>query len=380
MANPNLVRKTDIWYSGANYQVGDVVSYLGYAVMCVTAHTAAASFMTDSQAGYWKMATPTRNHLINGNFDFWQRATSNSGNGGNVGTGFYVADRWRMNVQVGSQSVSQITYNDSLGKYAYRMQITTKGSPFGGYELAQPMEESNSMLLSEKPVTFSIWLKRNATFNTGVININIFASTDTNSSTQPTNRGIYSLNINAASLSTTAFTRVILPVSNLVTSLGAGTTVRNIGVWVRMDDATTPDGSYLEVRSGVLNEGPAPADFTLAGGNMAGEFTMCQRYFEKSWDLGTPVGTATSTGTTGIRGVTSSPIYWVPFKVEKRATPTMTTWDWAGNINRVRQNGVDNVVNATAATAFGVGTAGTLASFSGAATELLFHYTADAEL
>lgn len=63
------------------------------------------------------------------------------------------------------------------------------------------------------------------------------------------------------------------------------------------------------------------------------ELQLCQRYFEKSYDTGTAVGTNTSTNAVYNYGSTdqfSSLVASVPFKVEKRASPTMTGYQTGG--------------------------------------------------
>jgi len=64
------------------------------------------------------------------------------------------------------------------------------------------------------------------------------------------------------------------------------------------------------------------------------ELQLCQRLFEKSYDIDTAVGTATGTngdevagGQTGATTVTTSAIY---YKVTKRVNPIVTTWDYSG--------------------------------------------------
>jgi hypothetical protein len=59
----------------------------------------------------------------------------------------------------------------------------------------------------------------------------------------------------------------------------------------------------------------------------------CQRYFEKTYALGTAIGTATSNGRAYSYGSTdgaSNIVYYQPFLVSKRATPTMTVYLTSG--------------------------------------------------
>lgn len=43
-----------VWVTGTNYQVGDFVTYNNTAYLCLAAHAAAASFLTDLSADRWR--------------------------------------------------------------------------------------------------------------------------------------------------------------------------------------------------------------------------------------------------------------------------------------------------------------------------------------
>jgi len=65
------------------------------------------------------------------------------------------------------------------------------------------------------------------------------------------------------------------------------------------------------------------------------ELARCQRYYEKSYDQGTVPGTSTSTGLCSVNAtnVTNTYRYYsVEFAVEKRATPTVTTYAQDGTL------------------------------------------------
>jgi hypothetical protein len=70
------------------------------------------------------------------------------------------------------------------------------------------------------------------------------------------------------------------------------------------------------------------------------ELINCQRYFEKSYDLATLPGTGGTpngyTQTFANNGVTTAGYIGCSerFKVEKRAAPTMTSYDWSGNAGK----------------------------------------------
>jgi hypothetical protein len=82
------------------------------------------------------------------------------------------------------------------------------------------------------------------------------------------------------------------------------------------------------------------------------ELALCQRYYEKSYDIGTAPATATAAGqsvTNGLYGITNTSYILInpQFKVTKRAATTISVWDYSGNSGKcVRANlGVGDTAN-----------------------------------
>jgi hypothetical protein len=119
------------------------------------------------------------------------------------------------------------------------------------------------------------------------------------------------------------------------------------------------------------------------------ELALCQRYFEKSYDIGTAPNTTTVVGqfnSGGVQGATTTSEVnggSIIFAVQKRATPSITLFDGNGNsgkVNRV-QYGVTNNFNSTGGAAAIGQTTFTVDSASGAtASGVICHWTASAEL
>ena len=119
------------------------------------------------------------------------------------------------------------------------------------------------------------------------------------------------------------------------------------------------------------------------------ELALCQRYYEKSYNDGTALGTATTVGVvgqSGLQGVTTTTEAgtYVTFKVTKRATPTISVWDGNGNSNKLDrlQAGVTNNYNSTFSGTSNLGANG-FVGFSGSGatcTSVQFHYAASSEL
>jgi hypothetical protein len=116
----------------------------------------------------------------------------------------------------------------------------------------------------------------------------------------------------------------------------------------------------------------------------AEELLRSERYYRKSYDIGTATGAATHNGMVG--GVdtvgASSYVLSVPFGVPLRAVPTISFWDGAGNANKASQflnNGSGWTDNLTVATAVQTSTKG-LVLGQNINNTCLEHYAADARL
>lgn len=114
------------------------------------------------------------------------------------------------------------------------------------------------------------------------------------------------------------------------------------------------------------------------------ELALCQRYYEKSYDIGVNPGTITganrwSSASTGPAGFSSSNLS-VPFKVNKRVIPTMTAYS---AVTGTSGNGTFGANQEVAVTWQFIGThnANAAASYTAATTGgASYHFTAESEL
>jgi len=128
----------------------------------------------------------------------------------------------------------------------------------------------------------------------------------------------------------------------------------------------------------------APAPQPLLRTSIEAELARCQRYYEKSYDIGTAVGATSGGGGSSEYIVGSGTInnrgWAVPFKTTKRAVPSITCYSpTTGASGKIRDNqGAADItanVNMTSAGNFGV--YGTTAA---TAINMGMHWTADARL
>jgi len=108
------------------------------------------------------------------------------------------------------------------------------------------------------------------------------------------------------------------------------------------------------------------------------EFILCQRYYETTFDYGTAIGTSTVNGWVDYTfGALSTGEFRVcmPFVVGKRAAPSMSFYDNAGNAGKCYRGGSNKAL-----TLYTIGlkrfTVGTIDATS--ANEFAFHFAADA--
>jgi hypothetical protein len=111
------------------------------------------------------------------------------------------------------------------------------------------------------------------------------------------------------------------------------------------------------------------------------ELALCQRYFETSYDYGQALG-ATPTNISYTRwstnGTANALEKW--FRVSKRATPTVNTYDTAGNAGKIRIfDGITDANNVTPTAIFGTFNSMWI-TYNATANGMQFLYTASAEL
>lgn len=80
--------------------------------------------------------------------------------------------------------------------------------------------------------------------------------------------------------------------------------------------------------------------FERSGVEYSLELALCRRYYEKSWSMGTPIGTADAISDFRFQGLEVSVVndkrLNIPFLVEKRSVPLVTPWSLNGLTNATR--------------------------------------------
>lgn len=188
----------------------------------------------------------------------------------------------------------------------------------------------------------------------------------------------------------------------LVLTFAAGSTFQGTAAnWAASNVFTTSSqtntllttaSSTFQVTNLKLEVSPAPTPFGRLPFQQ--EIARVQRYYEKSYDIGTALATATKNGAvmfdTGTYNATAGA--WqgsggsIPFKVSKRAAPTMSYWDMAGNASRLsawfQGSQTDNITPSLTLNAGmnGVMVQGSAAEIIPGGTPTVGHFVADSRL
>ena len=305
--------------------------------------------------------TMGKNLIINGAMQVAQRGTSGFTAGNSYGL-----DRWK-NWKSGSGAftVEQSTDVPTTEPFQYSLKstVTTTSTPSGNdyYGVAQYIEGNNAHSLgfgtsAAKTITLSFWVKSSITGTYSVAISNKDGATRT-----------YAADYSISSANT--WEKKALTISGDVTGTWNKDNTIGLRVWFALgmgSTYSTSTSNSWESSGGI--QSPSAIDWIsnsgatfyitgvqLEAGSVATEFErrpygtelqLCQRYYEKSYSLDVVPGTATTNGFVYMSTGTSTAgdkATGAFFKVEKRATPTITYWDSAGNLNKVDSAGTNRV-------------------------------------
>jgi hypothetical protein len=266
--------------------------------------TQAGEFNSDSTFGF-------KNRIINGGMAIWQRGTSITTGGA------YTADRWN---EVSGNSNQHIQSTDAPTGFAYSMQLIGVGA-----NQNQRIESLNCQDLSGQTVTVSFWVKNTSGTDTLIAALYYCNSADNfGSLTQ------IGSNVTISSNPSSTWTQYTATFSNLPAGAKNG-----LSLYIaRLGTGSVSTTWYL---TGVqLEVGSTATSFDYRP--YGTELVLCQRYYQKSYDTNSAVPVVNSiTGSTGgYKDRTSDTSFLsVRFKVEMRATPTVTTYDYQGTAGKM---------------------------------------------
>jgi len=343
-----------------------------------------------------------RNRIINGDMRIDQRNAGASVSLTGV-TGF-VVDRWNTVVRpTGGGTITGQQISDAPAGFSNstRLTVNTADSSLASLDYYfhwQKIEGFNTYDLAfgtanASPVTLSFWVKSSITgqFSTFLTN-----ATEAYSCAIP-----YTIN------TANTWERKVITFSGATAGTWVGSTngagiivgfgltngtslLGSPGVWGSTAYGSTGDTNWMatsgntwQVTGVQLEKGTVATPFEHRP--FGSELLLCQRYYEKSYDIGTAIGTS-STGIVAPQ-ITTTNYYnnglprWM---VEKRTTPTVVIYNSnTGTVNSLYNT--DSGANVTISSLTGVNTKGyqyiySSATAASAGQRLEYHYTVSAEL
>lgn len=252
------------------------------------------------------------NRLINGGFDIWQRGTSFTATG-------YTADRWRMAVGSGaaatlSRQAFTVGQTDVAGepRYFLRLNRTTTGST--ATTLEQRIEGVRT--LAGKEITVSFDAKAGSAITLNTLMRQDFGSGGGPSSDVDSDAGDHSLTTSWQRL-----TRTLTLASISGKTLGSGD-----NDYLSLIFSLPTAAGTVAVDIANVQVEPGAGDTPFEQRPLWAEIALCQRYFEKSFNLETePADGETGLHLTAAGFNTAAIQQYIPYKVRKRgANPSVT--------------------------------------------------------
>lgn len=352
-----------------------------------------------------------RNFIINGNFDFWQRATSSA----SIAANTFTADRfyyYKSGTVTVVHTVSRSTDVPTLAEsgfqssYSVLIDCTTADAddPVAAGDLIYyqtVLEGYQYAQLKSRQITLSFWVKatKTGTYCVGFRNNGqdrSYVAEYTVSASDTWEKKTITLTVNPTG-GTDDFTNG--GAFRISWALMAGSTFHTTaGSWQTGDFVATSNqvnagdnvANNFRLAQVMLNFGSSALGFTRAGWSLGNELTLCKRYYEKSYDVGTAPATNTAVGGARAPAAASSATAAEgsaeKFMVEKRFAPSMTFYKEDGsNSNWIWNDGSGNQ-NATPSpsrisnSGFAYDQTGLTGLTTGRAVRVYGHWTADSEI
>lgn len=353
-----------------------------------------------------------KNYIANGALDFWQRGSSFT----SIATGKYSADRFIygkvglvvMNITKDSDVP---TFSQSGFNFSSSINLSnTAAMPVGAGDysyISQRIEGQLFSPISGRKLTLSFWVKASVTgiYPVAFRNNSISLATRSYVST-------YTVNVaNTWEKKTITLTHSSSGSWNYTTGIGmevmfplaSGTTFRapSTDTWVDGDyishsscvNAVQTNGQTFKITGIQLEEGSDSSNFERMGGFLDNELRLCQRYFEKSYDLDVAVGTSSVLAGMVVcpraeTVTTNRQVFHKNFIATKRtATPIIVNYSYLGasgyvcQYNATATNILYDINAMIAKNSFGFNSALNIAVTTTSGIEAVaFHWTAEAEL
>lgn len=280
-----------------------------------------------------------RNYAINSDAQLWQRGTSTTVSNG---TGAYQGDRFYAWNSLGSGGV--LTYAQhatglSNVNFDFDVHVSTApGTPVAfGINLAQNLDNLTSIRLINGTTSFSAQVKA----QNHITQVTLGIGYVTSEAKHGISAGLPTTLISTQTCTVNTSTYTLCKLENV--SMSSSVTSSGSYFIVIYASAQSGGTNISDLNNGfyasqvMWNEGPNVGSWAPAGNSAQQELEMAQRFYEKSFDLTTAPGGASSNGEMEFRSAqTANLALSVQFKVTKRVIPTGTAYDPTGGTGTCR--------------------------------------------
>lgn len=296
-----------------------------------------------------------KNKILNGDFNINQRAFSST-----TSSAVFLFDRWKSASSGGTTTWSAQTFTPGAapvagyeGKNYFRIVTTSQANASDYAGINERIEGVRT--LAGETATVSFWARANSgTPKIGTTFLQVFGSGGSPSS-------VVVVNGQSATISTSwarySFTFSVPSISGKTIGTANDDSLQfEIFVSAGSDFATRSgtvgiQNNTFEIWGVQVEQGSVATGFQTATGTLAGELAACQRYYQKSFNQATALGTATSVGSVGMAAVATTAnanIIPVRFPVVMRGTPTITLYSpGTGATGKIQNVSSASDVNAT---------------------------------
>jgi hypothetical protein len=256
----------------------------------------------------------------------------------------YCLDRWNILTQTSTVAVTQVTLAEN--NTPYMMRITQSQASAQRFGVEQIVEALNAYNLRGQSVTLSARVRMSAstTLRYAILEWTGTADSVTSDVVNDWTSGTYTAgnfflgaNLTVTATGSTALTANTLTSVSLSTTMGSSTNTLIVFFWT---DSTQAQNVTLDVGNAQFEYGATASAFERRP--VGAEFTLCARYFEKSYDGSAAPGSAVTSGLGLVNGLYvaagagSAITVFAAYSTSKRtATPTLTVYDNAGTSNKV---------------------------------------------
>lgn len=333
------------------------------------------------------------NLIINPQMDFWQRGAAHV----SVADSSYYCDRYiyqKSGSMVHDINRSTDVPTDSTAIYSMEIDCTTADTSLAGTEfsmISQRIEGFRARIIRDK--TFTLKFKVKAT-KTGIYCVSFRDTGNTRSYVVE-----YTINVSnvweeksitithdASAGTWNSSNGIGLKVG---WTLGSGASYHTTaGVWqtgnfiatanqVNALDSTANNFYLTDVQ---LTEGAEDIPFQQILRDYQDELRLCQRYYEKSYDINVTPGTGTSNGALSFTAPAAFHRPHIQYTVRKRAAATILPYAWALGSQNYAERDSGSVIVLLGSYIQGETCANVQSAAFGAGAEYRMHWTAEAEL